>query len=216
MLGLAMLVLALAVSTAGAATIHACVNKRTGSVRFVGSKTTCRKSERRAAWSTVGPAGPLGPAGPPGAAGTPGTNGVGADYGNASFGLRPLEADTLVIAKSIPAGSYFVSAKLVLGASEAKKAVFVGVICELVDTPGTPVAVEFEKALDVGEWAQGLSESEVKGEFTGATTIQLQGQLTTTEPTSLGLVCAALAGSKEAKIEAFASQISALQTTANK
>ncbi len=82
-----LLVLSLAATTAQASTIHACVNKHSGAARIVSSKAKCRKNERRASWSTVGPAGPSGTSGAPGA---PGANGVGVDYGNVSFGPDPL------------------------------------------------------------------------------------------------------------------------------
>jgi hypothetical protein len=101
------------------------------------------------------------------------------------------------------------------GASDAKAAVFVGVICELVDTSGTVGIVELPQALDLGEWQQQLSN--VSGtEYVAATTLAMQAQLTTTEPTTLAIVCLPVNGSKEAKFFAVASQLSALQTTANK
>ena len=218
-MGLLASTLALGASTAGAATIHACVNKRSGAARIVGAKTKCRKSERRAYWNTAGPAGPSGAPGAPGAPGTAGANGVGADYGNENFGLNPLpvtETGDVVLSETLPAGSYFVNAKTVIGGTEASSAVFVAVICELVDTPGTPVFVEFSKALDLSEWAQRLAEGDIKGHYEAATTIAMQTRLITTQPTTLALMCAPLDGGKEATVEAFASQISALQTTANR
>ncbi len=75
--------------------------------------------------------------------------------------------------------------------------------------------MEPKEALDVGEWAQQLSEQSPT-EWEGAATMEMQGQLTTTAPTTLALVCDPIEGTKEATIEAFASQVSALQTTANK
>ncbi len=125
------------------------------------------------------------------------------------------ELGDLVVAKTIPAGSYLVSAKTIMGANEAKTAIFVGVICEIVDSPGTPQLVEFNKALDLGEWAGRLTEGESK-KFEGVTNVALQAQLTTTQATTVALDCVPIEGSKEANFETFASQISALQTTANK
>ncbi len=45
--------------------------------------------------------------------------------------------------------------------------------------------------------------------------MEMQGQLTTTQSTTLALVCAPIEGTKEANVEVFVSRISALQTTAN-
>ena len=49
-------------------------------------------------------------------------------------------------------------------------------------------------------WFQGLSQS--ASEWEAVTTLALQGQLTTTEATTLALVCLPVVGSKEATIEA--------------
>ena len=89
------------------------------------------------------------------------------------------------------------------------------VLCELVDTPGTVSIVEPPQALDISEWLQELSNSS-GSEYSGASTLPLQTQLTTTEATTLAIVCAPIEGSKEAKVIAVGSQLSALQTTANK
>ncbi len=95
----------------------------------------------------------------------------------------------------------------------AKSAVLAGVICELVDTNGTPVAVELPAALDAGEWFQQLALNGT--DYTAATTLDMQGQLTTTQPTTLAVICLAIDGTEEADLLAVVSQVNALQTTAN-
>lgn len=41
---------------ASAATLYACVNKRTGAARVFTRKPTCRRHEMRVSWNTQGPA----------------------------------------------------------------------------------------------------------------------------------------------------------------
>jgi hypothetical protein len=209
-------------SAAGATTIHACVNKKSGAMRIVSAKAKCRRTEHKLSWSSAGPTGPAGAPGATGAAGAPGANGVGVDYASMNQGLTPSEgltplgageAGVVVISRALPAGTYFVNAKTVVGASKGKSPVFVLVICELVDSTGLPALVELGHALDFGEWAQALAKHE--SEYEGSTTLSMQGQLTATQPTTLALVCAPAVGGKEATVDAFASQLSALQTTAN-
>lgn len=215
--------LALAVApAASAAKIYTCVSKG-GAMKLVSAKTKCKHGERKVSWNASGPAGAPGAVGSPGAEGSPGapgTNGVGADFASYSFGPTELaggENGDVVVSKTIPAGTYFVNANTVIGAAGATTAVFAAVVCELVDSSGTVSIVEFPKALDIGEWLQQLSKSESAGsEYEGATTIAMQTQLTTTEPTTLAMICGVIEGSKEAKFLAAASQLSALQTTANK
>jgi hypothetical protein len=214
----ALLALSLA-PAASAAKIYTCANKG-GAIRLVSAKTKCKHGERKVSWNASGPAGAPGAAGSPGAAGTPGapgTNGVGADFATYSFGptlLSETEKGDVVVAKTIPAGSYLVSATTIVGAGKGTGAALMAVLCEIVDTPGTPILVEFPSALDIAEWLQQLSIS--GSEYAGASTLALQAQLTTTEPTTLALVCAPIEGAKEATVDAFGSSVSALQTSANK
>jgi hypothetical protein len=203
-----------AASAAGATTIYACVSKKNGAMRIVSAKAKCKRGEHKLSWGASGPAGAPGATGAAGSPGAAGANGVGVDYASSVFGPTELAASEVVITKTIPAGSYFVNAKTVVGA-DAKTEVFVGVICELVDTSGTVGVVELPQALDLGEWQQQLSKS-FGTEYDAATTLAMQAQLTTTEPTTLGIVCVPVNGSKEAEFFAAASQLSALQTTADK
>jgi hypothetical protein len=209
-----------AAPAASAARIYTCVDTKSGAMRLVAAKAKCKHGEHKLSWNAAGPAGAQGAPGSPGAAGAPGAqgaNGVGADYTSLNFGpanLAATEKGDVVVTKTIPAGTYFVNAKTIVG-GEATKLVFVGVICEIVDSSGTVGVVELPQALDLSEWQQPLGNSS-GSEYSGASTIAMQAQLTTTEPTTLAMVCAAIEGSKEAKIVAVGSQLSALQTTANK
>jgi hypothetical protein len=72
-----MLLIALVAATyANAATIHACLNKKTGAVRIVSSKAKCKKSEKSISWNSEGPAGKNGLNGNNGLNGTNGSNGT--------------------------------------------------------------------------------------------------------------------------------------------
>jgi hypothetical protein len=65
-------------SSAGAATLNACKNKKTGAIRVVGAKAKCKKSEARLRWNT---AGEKGAAGANGAKGDTGAKGEKGDAG---------------------------------------------------------------------------------------------------------------------------------------
>jgi hypothetical protein len=85
------------------AAINACVKKKSGLVRVVGSAGGCRKGESRLTWNVqgpagprgasgaageigpAGPAGPVGPAGPPGAKGDTGARGATGPAGAAGL-----------------------------------------------------------------------------------------------------------------------------------
>ena len=47
-------------SAAGATTIYACVNKKSGAVRIVSAKAKCKRTEHKLSWGSTGPAGPAG------------------------------------------------------------------------------------------------------------------------------------------------------------
>jgi len=72
---LMLLIVLVAATQANAATISACLNKKTGAVRVVSSKAKCKKSEKNFSWNSEGPAGKNGLNGSNGANGTNGTNG---------------------------------------------------------------------------------------------------------------------------------------------
>lgn len=59
------------------AMITGCVHKRTGDLRvLLGSKTKCRRGERKIVWNVQGPTGETGATGPTGAAGAVGATGA--------------------------------------------------------------------------------------------------------------------------------------------
>jgi hypothetical protein len=74
-------ILLVSAPAAPAATINACQKKKGGTIRIVGSKTKCKKTEKKIKWSTTGPAGKNGASGTNGsngsngAAGAPGATG---------------------------------------------------------------------------------------------------------------------------------------------
>jgi hypothetical protein len=70
-----------ATSSAGAATLNACKNKKTGAIRVVGAKAKCKKSEARLSWSTSGEKGAAGSKGDKGDKGDAGAKGEKGDTG---------------------------------------------------------------------------------------------------------------------------------------
>lgn len=68
---------------APAATINACQKKKGGTIRIVGSKTKCKKTEKKIKWSTTGPAGTNGMNGVNGTNGASGANGTNGTNGAA-------------------------------------------------------------------------------------------------------------------------------------
>ena len=109
-------------------------------MRIVSAKAKCKRTEHKLSWGSTGPGGPAGAPGAAGAAGAPGANGAGDDYSSFNLGLVALalsENAEIVVSKTIPAGSYFASAKAVVG-GDAKSAVLVAVVCQLVDSANTP------------------------------------------------------------------------------
>ncbi len=73
---LALLIALVGATYAQAATIHACLNKKTGAVRVVSSKAKCKKSEKSLSWNSEGPAGKNGLNGNNGLNGANGSNGT--------------------------------------------------------------------------------------------------------------------------------------------
>jgi hypothetical protein len=65
-----------AVPQASAATIYACVKKKSGAARIVTVRTKCKKNEIKLYWNTTGPAGREGHQGKPGKEGARGREGV--------------------------------------------------------------------------------------------------------------------------------------------
>jgi hypothetical protein len=222
---LAVLVLAaLAVAPqAGAATLYACVNKRTATARVFTHRPFCRRNERLVAWNAQGPAGKngangktgatgrtgaTGATGKTGATGSAGTNAADGGYvaGTAAFTEFTGKKEATIVSKALPAGSYIVMAKTVLSAT-ATTAVRAAGVCQLLE--GGPSAV-----VDTSGWDTGLAGE--SGSFLGEATISLEGAVTLKATTVVSLVCSDVSpSSSEPKIGASFSQIVAVQTTQN-
>lgn len=87
---LMLLIALLGATHANAATIHACLNKKTGAVRVVSSKAKCKKSEKTLSWNSEGPAGKNGLSGNNGLNGTNGSNGTNGTNGQDLTSHTPL------------------------------------------------------------------------------------------------------------------------------
>jgi hypothetical protein len=221
-MGAATLLALAAAPATSAATIYTCVSKKGGAMRIVSAKTKCKHGESKLSWSSSGSAGPAGgpgATGATGAAGKQGASGDGIDYATSKLGKESVAlakgGEDLVLSKTLPAGSYLVTAQTTLVVSEVKTSMLEVLACGLADSTGTPAFVEpAGQALDESVWLQTLM-SISSGVFGASTDVALQTQLTTSAPTTLALICEPIEGASEGVTEAFDSQLSALQTTAN-
>jgi len=217
-LAFALLVLA---PGASATTIYACVNKRTSAARIFTRKPRCRRNETRFVFGTQGPAGKngangkngaTGKTGPTGKTGTEGKAGPGgAVDGYSSSEPKSIEftgkKEVTILTKTVPAGSYVVSAKTVVS-SAATAGIKAAGVCELLD--GGPGA-----ELDRSGWDAELAEVN-PASFIGEATLSLQAAVTVKATTALSLVCSDLSPDEDAQtIAAASSQIAATQTTQN-
>jgi hypothetical protein len=209
-----------AASPAGAATIHTCVSKKSGAMRIVSARAKCRGGERKLSWNSSGAAGPAGPggaSGAPGAAGKQGADGVGVDFTSSKTNTEPvslkLEVETVIVSKTLPAGSYFVTASSAILAQEAGKAVVSAVSCGISDSAATPSIKEPKETLDESIWLAELASTGT--EYQGGGSTALQAQLTTTAPTTLALICVSFFSNPTTSVEMIDPQLSALQTTAD-
>jgi hypothetical protein len=220
LVAIALIALAVA-SSAGASTLYACVNKRTGAARLFAYKPRCKRGQVRLSWNTQGPAGrngvngkngatgKTGPAGKNGNPGSNGTNGAVGGFAASKSGSTEFTGDVeaTILTKALNAGSYIVSAKTVVS-STATAAIKAAAVCELLD--GGPGAV-----LDSAGWDTGLVQ-EVPGSFIGEATLSLEAAVTFKATTTVALVCTDRSPDKEGqKIGAAFSQIVAVQTTQN-
>jgi hypothetical protein len=206
--------------SAGAATLYACVNKRTGAARLFSYKPRCKRGQARLSWNTEGPAGKNGANGKNGATGKNGSNGKNGT--NGTNGTSPTingysatkseyteftvskEAPAVILTKSLNAGNYILSAKTVLSAT-ANAPTRAAAACELID--GGP-------ALDTSGWDAPLAED--SGKLIGETTLSLEAAVSLKATTVISLVCTDLSPAEnELKIGAASSQIVAVQTTQN-
>jgi hypothetical protein len=207
---------------ASAATLYACVNRHTGSVRVFTRRPICRRHEVRVSWNTQGYVGKTGAPGKNGingkngANGKNGTNGTNGANGAANgyfvsvpeFTEFTDKTEATVLSEAIPAGSYIVSAKTVISSS-AKAESRAASVCELL--VGGVVA-------DTSGWDAGLvGES---GKWVGETTLALDAAVTVKARTTLSIVCSDLSSdaspnTNEQKVGAAFSQLVAVQTTQN-
>jgi hypothetical protein len=204
---------------ASAATLYACVNRHTGSVRVFTRRPICRKHEVRVSWNTqgyvgktgapgkTGATGKTGPTGKTGLTGPPGPNGAANGY---SASAKETEftgkKEVTVVFKAVPAGNYIVSAKTVVSSS-ATASIRAAAVCELL--VGGPGAVA-----DTAGWDTGLAQESAA--FVGEGTLSLEATVTVKAETVLSLVCTDLSPDTNGqKIAAAFSQIVAVQTTHN-
>jgi hypothetical protein len=207
--------------SAGAATLYACVNKRTGAARLFSYKPRCKRGQERLSWNTEGPAGKngtngkngatgkTGPTGKTGNPGSSGTNGAVKGYSESKAGYTEFtkKEEATILTKSLPAGNYIVSAKTVLSSS-ASAVVRVAAVCDLLD--GGPGSV-----VDTSGWDAALVE-ELPGGFIGETTLSFEAAVSLSATASVSLVCTDRSPDKEGqKIGAASSQIVAVQTSQN-
>jgi hypothetical protein len=198
-LALAVVLLATAtVEAARASTIHACVKPSSGATRIVSAKAKCHRGEQKLAWSTTGPQGPAGASGSAGSAGSAGSpgaqggegkagaNGAGALFSATGGGIELKATETMAVTKTVPPGSYMLSAKADLGA-ESEKAGVEDTACFLGDRPGTTKTGEAE-LLDFGPWAVALGEDEPTN-FVATTAVAMQGTLTSAVTSTLSVAC---------------------------
>ena len=207
---------------ASAATLYACVNRHTGSVRVFTRRPVCRKHEIRVSWNTQGYVGKTGAPGKNGingkngANGKNGTNGTNGANGAANgyfvsvpeFTEFTGKTEATVLSEAIPAGSYIVSAKTVVSSS-AKASTRAASVCELL--VGGVVA-------DTAGWDAGLVEE--SGKWVGETTLALDAAVTVKARTTLSIVCSDLSpdaapNTNEQKVGAAFTQLVAVQTTQN-
>ncbi|MGD0453645.1 MAG: collagen-like protein [Solirubrobacteraceae bacterium] len=202
-----------------AATIYACVNKRTGAARLFYTKAPrCKRGQARLSWNTQGPAGrngangrngatgKTGPTGKNGTNGINGSNGAVAGYSASEPAFMEFtgKKEVTILAKTVPAGSYIVSAKTVLSSS-ATLGIRAAGVCELLD--GGAV-------VDTSGWDAGLVQESAK--YIGEATLSLQAAVSVKATTVLSLVCSDLSPDEDAQlIGATFSQIAAVQTTQN-
>lgn len=139
---------------ADAATIYACVKKKSGTARFVSQKTKCRKSESKLSWNTTGKNGAdgkNGANGANGAAGLAGKNGANGAIGpsfafNTNSGADILgfpsvsNQELTVSSINLPAGNFTVLGKVVVNNNAAS---MVTAHCELI-LGGTTIDSGFE------------------------------------------------------------------------
>ena len=108
--------------------------------------------------------------------------------------------------KTLPPGSYFVSAKLDFGAQSASQELFVG-ICALIDAPGTAPNLT-GTSIDTSFVEQLLGKGS-GSEYFAIAPVGLQGTFSTTVTSTVSLGCGNL-GVKGPKLAAIFPELQAL------
>jgi hypothetical protein len=190
----ALLVGSLSVAAAAdASTLYACV-KKNGTARVFTKKPKCKKGESKITWGSAGPAGKNGANGANGGAGKDGANGKngenganGADGAVAGYSASRESAVNIlsgtigspitVVTKKLPAGSYIVSAKTVIAASDTANGATWVAQCQLFD--GTTSDLANASGAIVTNFLF----------HTGSATVPLGFALSTTTETTVTLAC---------------------------
>jgi hypothetical protein len=213
---------------AEASTLYACV-KKGGTVKVYTKAPKCKKHETKISWNSVGPAGKNGTNGANGTNGTNGANGAVAGYsavqskGVAFTKLESNQANTLILSKSLPAGSYIVNGGVTLTASQAGKngeggsalATYVDMSCTMADTPISGSAVS-----DTAFWS-GFTNIPVIVIAIGNTSLSFDMAVTTTTASTATITCTNILnnGSNTSPSvfteEASGGVITAVQTSSN-
>lgn len=184
------LLVALSSAAASAATITACVATKTGVTRIVSAKAHCRRGERKLSWSTTGPAGKNGAAGANGANGAegkPGASGQGPVYATSdSESVKVGASETTLLTKTIPPGTYSISAKADVGSESATEAVAL-IICGVVDYPGT-IPAGTAKDLDLSFLQAPLGKTGAS-KYAADMAVPFEATFSSTLTTTLALVC---------------------------
>jgi hypothetical protein len=196
------------VPQAGAATLYACVKKKTGAARFVSARTNCGRRETKLSWNTQGGPGRNGSNGKNGAAGKNGTNGKNgadgkagvngkdgangastgiADFSDSPFEL-PLTRQAIATLPSVPPGSYVLLAKTQLENTKPSEAATVH--CDLAGDEAV---------------------TELAGK--GSTTISLVSVNVSPLTASISLECFGTAGVKVSFARLIAIQVQSLSGT---
>ncbi len=195
---------------ADAATIYVCVKKSNGAMRLVSKSTKCKHGETKLSWNTEGPAGKNGTNGVNGLGGKEGKQGnegkAGANGAVAGFSAaleEPVLLPEVVLAKTLPAGHYLISAKADLFglATTTGK---IGLGCELY--------VEGGAALDEARALVPLLKLASPGKYGARTTLSTQAAVTLSSSATIVLYC--ISSEEEGTIEkivAFEGRLDALQ-----
>ncbi len=213
---------------AEASTLYACV-KKGGTVKVYTKAPKCKKHETKISWNSVGPAGKNGTSGSNGTNGTNGSNGAVAGYsavqskGVAFTKLESTQSNTLVLSKSLPAGSYIVNGSVVVTASQAGKngeggdavTTYVDTSCTMTDTPASGSAVS-----NTAYWS-GLTNIPVFIIAIGNSSLSFDMAITTTTSSTATITCTNILndGSNTSPSvfgeEASGAVITAVQTSSN-